>query len=95
MNDVSYESPTVPILLQILSGVPVGDLLPAGSIYPLKRDESVELYIPPGGPGGPVSPILIMSLELSLYDAFIASCPSPWPFFLCRSQRREQDLQLR
>ena len=64
MNNVTYESPTVPILLQILSGVPVRDLLPAGSIYPLRRDESVELYIPAGAPGGPVSPILVMSPEL-------------------------------
>lgn len=64
MNNVSYESPTVPILLQILAGVPVRDLLPAGSIYPLRRDESVELYIPAGVFGGPVSPTFIMSLEL-------------------------------
>lgn len=64
MNDVSYESPTIPILLQILSGVPVSDLLPAGSIYPLERGESVELYIPAGVLGGPVSPTPIMSLEL-------------------------------
>jgi len=56
VNGVSYESPTIPILLQILSGVPVGDLLPAGSIYPLSRGESVELYIPAGVVGGPVSP---------------------------------------
>lgn len=66
MNNVSYESPTVPILLQILSGVPVGDLLPAGSIYPLRRNESVELYIPAGVRGGPVSPILIMLPELCM-----------------------------
>jgi iron transport multicopper oxidase len=66
VNNVSYESPTVPILLQILSGVPVGDLLPAGSIYPLRRNESVELYIPAGVLGGPVSPILIMLPELCM-----------------------------
>ena len=64
VNNYSYESPTVPILLQILSGVPVGDLLPKGSIYPLSRGQSVELYIPAGVRGGPVSPTLIMSLEL-------------------------------
>jgi len=53
VNNVSYGSPTVPILLQILSGVPVGNLSPAGSIYTLKRNESVELYIPAGAGGGP------------------------------------------
>jgi len=36
----------LPILLQILSGRPVEKLVPSGSIYPLQRGESVELYIP-------------------------------------------------
>jgi len=53
VNGVTYQSPTVPILLQILSGVPVKELFPAGSIYSLKRNESVELYIPAGIFGGP------------------------------------------
>jgi iron transport multicopper oxidase len=57
----------LPILLQILAGVPVGNLFPSGSIYPLKRGESVELYIPQvsgrAAGTGPVSPILVMQLE--------------------------------
>jgi len=53
VNNFSYESPTIPILLQILNGVPAGGLLPAGSIIPLSRGQSVELYIPAGVVGGP------------------------------------------
>jgi len=46
INDVTYQNPQLPILLQILAGVPVGNLFPSGSIYPLKRGESVEVSIP-------------------------------------------------
>jgi len=46
INNVTYQSPPLPILLQILSGKPVEKLDPSGSIYPLQRGESVELYIP-------------------------------------------------
>jgi iron transport multicopper oxidase len=57
VNNVSYENPSVPILLQILSGVKtVQELVPSGSIYGLKRDEVVQLTIPAGVVGGPVSP---------------------------------------
>jgi iron transport multicopper oxidase len=53
----------VPILLQILSGAKnAQDLVPAGSIYGLTRGESVELIIPAGVVGGPVSPRPIMSV---------------------------------
>ncbi|THH15515.1 hypothetical protein EW146_g4970 [Bondarzewia mesenterica] len=57
MNDVIYDPPTVPVLLQIMSGTKrAQDLLPKGSIYGLERNKSVELVIPAGltGPfGGP------------------------------------------
>ncbi|KAK7027916.1 laccase, multicopper oxidase, benzenediol:oxygen oxidorectuctase [Paramarasmius palmivorus] len=44
VNGVEYISPTVPVLLQILSGARTADsLLPAGSIIPLPRNASVEL----------------------------------------------------
>ena len=55
VNGFSYEAPKVPILLQILSGAKVSDLVPAGSIYPLEANKSVELTIPAGAAGGPVS----------------------------------------
>ena len=56
VNGVSFEPPTVPVLLQILSGAKnASDLLPAGSIYGLEPNKSVELTIPGGAVGGPVS----------------------------------------
>ncbi|KAF8493486.1 laccase [Russula emetica] len=54
INDVSFVPPTVPVLLQILSGAKkASDLLPAGSIYGLEPNKSVELTIPGGAIGGP------------------------------------------
>ncbi|KAI3621083.1 laccase [Moniliophthora roreri] len=49
VNGVSYESPTVPVLLQILSGAQTADtLLPEDSVYPLPPDSVVELSMPGG-----------------------------------------------
>ncbi|KAH9953170.1 laccase [Russula dissimulans] len=54
VNDASFVGPSVPVLLQILSGAKnASDLLPAGSIYPLQPNKSVELTIPGGALGGP------------------------------------------
>ncbi|KAF8493492.1 laccase [Russula emetica] len=54
VNGVSFESPSVPVLLQILSGAKnASDLLPTGSIYGLEPNKSVELTIPAGAVGGP------------------------------------------
>jgi len=54
VNGVSFEAPSVPVLLQILSGAQkASDLVPAGSIYGLDRNKSVELVIPGGAVGGP------------------------------------------
>ena len=56
VNGVSFEPPSVPVLLQILSGAKnASDLLPSGSIYGLEPNKSVELTIPGGAAGGPVS----------------------------------------
>ncbi|PFH45264.1 multicopper oxidase [Amanita thiersii Skay4041] len=54
MNGKSFTSPTVPVLLQILSGARrAQDLLPMGSLYQLKRGDVVELTVPGGSVGGP------------------------------------------
>ncbi|KAI0293709.1 laccase [Multifurca ochricompacta] len=54
VNGVSFDPPTVPVLLQILSGAKnASELLPAGSIYGLEANKSVELTIPGGAIGGP------------------------------------------
>ncbi|KAH9963707.1 Cupredoxin [Lactifluus volemus] len=56
VNGVTFDLPTVPVLLQILSGAQkASDLVPKGSIYGLARNMSVELTIPAGAAGGPVS----------------------------------------
>jgi iron transport multicopper oxidase len=48
--------PTVPVLLQILSGAQSAtDLLPAGSVYTLPPNKVIEVSIPGGSPGFPVS----------------------------------------
>ncbi|KAI0246644.1 laccase 2 precursor [Lactifluus subvellereus] len=53
VNGVSFQPPTVPVLLQILSGKNLSELLPKGSIYSLEKYKSVELTIPAGANGGP------------------------------------------
>ncbi|KAF9259968.1 laccase [Marasmius fiardii PR-910] len=57
INGASYVPPTIPVLLQILSGnVNPGSLLPAGSIYYLPANKTVQLSFPlgtGGGTGGP------------------------------------------
>jgi len=52
VNGFSYNPPEVPMLLQILNGANVSELVPAGSIYGLEANKSVELTIPAGAAGG-------------------------------------------
>ena len=88
MNNVTFKDPSVPILLQILSGAQTAqDLIPAGSIYGLKRNEVVEVTIPAGAAGGPVS-LYYSSYSSPMCDITIASRSSSRPWFLCRSQCR-------
>ena len=54
INDHIFETPTLPVLLQILNGVhDAHDLLPNGSVYNLERGKVVDLVIPPLEIGGP------------------------------------------
>ena len=58
VNGVPFDPPTVPVLLQILSGTySAQDLLPPGSVYTLPPNKVIEVSIPAGNaaPGGPVS----------------------------------------
>jgi iron transport multicopper oxidase len=55
INGVEFQPPSVPVLLQILSGAQSAtDLLPAGSVYVLPKNKVIELTIPSsvalGGP---------------------------------------------
>ena len=64
MNNVTFIPPNVPVLLQILSGVTdPSELLPKGSIYGLGSNKSVEITIPAGALGGPVSVHATVELE--------------------------------
>ncbi|KZV76730.1 multicopper oxidase [Peniophora sp. CONT] len=55
VNGQTFSSPDpVPVLLQILSGAShAKDLLPAGSVYDLKPNQTVDLVVPGGVVGGP------------------------------------------
>ena len=94
-------SPTVPVLLQILSGEKnASDLLPAGSIYPLEPNKSVELTIPGGVIGGPVSvPYWVASHTASSHSEMhyypsLAPCSPAWTRVFRSPQRRKLVSQL-
>ncbi|EGN97077.1 laccase [Serpula lacrymans var. lacrymans S7.3] len=54
INGVAYKPPSVPVLLQILSGaMNATDLLPRGSVYMLPRNKTIEITIPGGSSGSP------------------------------------------
>nr|ACR24357.1 laccase [Ganoderma lucidum] len=56
INNASFTPPTVPVLLQILSGAQAAqDLLPSGSVYTLPINKSIELTFPAtvNAPGAP------------------------------------------
>lgn len=56
INGHSFIPPTAPVLLQILSGTHAAqDLLPPGSVITLPPNKTVEISIPAGVIGGPVS----------------------------------------
>jgi iron transport multicopper oxidase len=59
VNGVTFAPPTVPVLLQILSGARTAqELLPKGSVYTLPRNKVIEISIPEISTGAPVSPYL-------------------------------------
>nr|AIZ72724.1 laccase E [Trametes hirsuta] len=54
VNNVTFIPPTVPVLLQILSGAQAAqDLLPSGSVYALPPYSSIEITMPALAPGSP------------------------------------------
>ena len=53
VNGVTFVPPTVPVLLQIMSGASsVSDLLPSGSVFSLPSNATIELSMPGGVVGG-------------------------------------------
>ncbi|KAF5326107.1 hypothetical protein D9611_000581 [Ephemerocybe angulata] len=54
VNGAAFDEPSVPVLLQILSGASTPQtLLPPGSVYVLPRNKVVEISMPGGSVGGP------------------------------------------
>jgi hypothetical protein len=77
MNNVRYRPPTVPVLLQILSGAQQAtDLLPNGSVIVLEPNQVIELTVQTVGFGGPVS-FLFHTLYAITYTCS-ASHPPTW-----------------
>lgn len=54
MNGVVFTAPTVPVLLQILSGARTAqELLPEGAVFVVERNKTVQVNFPSGLVGGP------------------------------------------
>ncbi|RDB27756.1 Laccase-1 [Hypsizygus marmoreus] len=54
VNNSTFVPPTVPVLLQIMSGaMSATSLLPAGSVYVLPRNKVIEVSVPGGAIGSP------------------------------------------
>ena len=81
MNGVRYRPPTVPVLLQIMSGAQQAtDLMPNGSVYVLEPNKVVELTMYTTGVGGPVSSH--SSLSHAITHTCSASRPPPWGSYI-------------
>jgi iron transport multicopper oxidase len=58
INGVSFVPPTVPVLLQVLSGAKTAqELLPPGSVYVLPPNKIVEVSLPISGLGATGAPV--------------------------------------
>jgi iron transport multicopper oxidase len=56
VNNASFIPPTVPVLLQIISGASTPqELLPPGDVYVLPPNKVIEISMPGGSAGSPVS----------------------------------------
>ncbi|KAF8184481.1 yellow laccase [Pholiota molesta] len=54
VNNATFVPPSVPVLLQIMSGAKLAtDLLPSGSVYVLPRNKVIEISMPGGAIGSP------------------------------------------
>lgn len=78
INSSSFQPPTVPVLLQVLSGKHhAQDLLPKGSVYTLPKNKVIEVTIPGGLIGGPVNFWLNFILHRVKHN-ILASIPFAW-----------------
>ena len=66
INNGSFIPPTLPVLLQIISGARTPQqLLPPGDVYVLPPNKVIEISMPGGSPGSPVSNKCIRLISLS------------------------------
>lgn len=78
VNNVSFMPPTVPVLLQILSGTKAPkQLLPDGSSYMLPPNKVVEMSLPGGSLGSPVCPCVLVCLITGPNTILLLSCQHP------------------
>ena len=76
LGNVTYVSPPVPVLLQILSGTrQATELLPNGSVYVLPPNKVIEISFPNpiAAPGGPVSAMLVKYPSMLTLDALFST----------------------
>lgn len=91
VNNANYQKPSIPVLLQILSGTrKASDLLPKGSVYTLPPNKVIEVSIPAhGAPGGPVGGLLFFytsgSADIASVAPFPPSRSEPFDDDLCRT----------
>jgi iron transport multicopper oxidase len=79
INGASFIPPPVPVLLQILSGAKTAqELLPTGSVYLLPPNKSIEVSIPGGAPGFPVSLWFNVGNGIRTQLSDIAPFPFTW-----------------
>lgn len=67
VNGLAFEPPTVPVLLQIMSGARTAQqLLPAGSVFVVERNKTVQVNFPSALIGGP-HPFHLHGVSCSLF----------------------------
>jgi iron transport multicopper oxidase len=76
VNGAIFNEPSVPVLLQILSGASTAqDLLPAGSVYVLPRNKVIEVSMPGGSTG---SPVCFLSTFFDAPHSYLTSASDPF-----------------
>lgn len=73
INGITFQTPTIPVLLQIMSGAQAAQsLLPEGGVYTLPKNASIEVSIPGGVISSPVRASFDwLSLNSDLLSSFL------------------------
>jgi len=79
VNGVTFKLPSVPVLLQILSGAKTAqELLPSGSIFALPPNKVIEISMQSTAPGSPVGFLLLVSVRCLTLLLSLAPSPPSW-----------------